>query len=81
MKRIGFPKYLASANRIDSVVLSEICFGTEFQEFASFSVPRNGIPSWFSSAEWFGTEFREFASMFHGTEFLAPLRNDLERNS
>jgi hypothetical protein len=40
------------------------CFGTAFQDLASIFVPRNGIPSCFSSAEWFRTEFREFASIF-----------------
>jgi hypothetical protein len=64
MKRIGYTKNPASANRIGNVFLSQICFGKGFREFASFSVPQNGIPSWSSSAEWFGTEFREFGYIF-----------------
>jgi hypothetical protein len=39
-------------------------FGTEFREFASILVLRNGIPSVFSTAEEFGTELWEFASIF-----------------
>ncbi len=38
--------------------------GTEFREFASILVPRNGIPSCAASAEGFGTELWEFAAIF-----------------
>ncbi len=48
-----FPVLFSSAER----------FGREFREFASISVPWNGIPSCFSSAEGFGREFRDFASI------------------
>jgi hypothetical protein len=43
----GFYKKSCSRNRIGSMFFSETCFGTEFREFASFSVPRNRILSWF----------------------------------
>ncbi len=46
MKKISF-----TANRIDSMFLSETCFGTEFRVVVS-------------SAEWFGTEFQVFAYSF-----------------
>ncbi len=64
--KISFTKNPAPANRTDSVFSFETCFGTEFWEFGSIFVPRNGIPSWFlflkwCGTEWYGTEFREFS--------------------
>ena len=67
---------LTTANRIASLLLSETCFGTEFQEPSIFSM--EGIPSIFllcgtvrniifrvsCFAEWFRMEFRDFASIF-----------------
>jgi hypothetical protein len=78
MNKISFTENPAPANGMDSMFLSETCFGTEFREFASIFFPRNGIPSiyllcgtvWngiprvFCSAEWFRMEFQEFASIF-----------------
>jgi hypothetical protein len=73
MKKIYFIKNPALANRIDSMFLSETCFGTEFRAF-------------YSSAERFRKKFREFSVpwngsernsksllliLFHGTEFRA----------
>jgi|LakMenEpi03Aug12_release.lakeMendotaPanAssembly.Ray.scaffolds.fasta_scaffold414705_1 hypothetical protein len=70
MKKISFTKIFAPANRIDSMFLSETCFGTEFRVVVS-------PPEWFgkeilfhgtefqaflSTAERFGTEFREFSA-------------------
>jgi hypothetical protein len=55
----SFTKNPASASRIDSMFLSQACFGTEFREFASIFVPWHRILA--SSAEWFGTEFQEFS--------------------
>ncbi len=46
MKKISFTKNPAPANGIDSMFLSETCFGMEFRVVVS-------------SAEWFGTEFQE----------------------
>ena len=87
----------APANRIDSMFLSETCFGTEFQEPSIFSM--EGIPSIFllcgtvrniifrvsCFAEWFRMEFREFyfyiCSMVQNSEHSAPLWNGYERNS
>jgi hypothetical protein len=64
MKKMVLQKNHAPANRIDSMFLSETCFGTEFREFASFLVHGTEFRVGFSSAEWFGTEFREIASIF-----------------
>jgi hypothetical protein len=64
----------APVNRIDSMFLSETCFGTEFREFApifshgtesrafsSCGTVRNGIPRVLCSTEWFRTGFRKFS--------------------
>jgi hypothetical protein len=64
-KKLVLQKNPAPTNRIDSVFLSETCFGTEFQEFTSIFVPwyrnpsilllcgmvRNRIPRVFCCAE------------------------------
>jgi hypothetical protein len=47
MRKISFTKNSALANRIDSIFLSETCFGKEFRELSSIFVPRNGILSCF----------------------------------
>jgi hypothetical protein len=72
MKKIGFTKNPALANIIDSVFSSETCFGTEFREFASIFVPRNGIPSWFlfRGLVQNGIPRVSFLFLFHGTEFI-----------
>jgi hypothetical protein len=63
-------------------------FRREFREFASVSVPRNGIPSCFSSAEGFGREFRKLASISVPRNgfprcflFRGRVRNGIPRNS
>jgi hypothetical protein len=85
MKEIIYIKNFAPANRIDSIFLSEICFGTEFREFP---VPRNDSEQ---NSEtlllylFLGTEFRAFSSFAErfGTEFreFSVPRNDSEQNS
>ncbi len=50
-KKNWFTKTFAPANRIDSMFLSETCFGTEFRVVVS-------------SPEWFGKEIQVFASYF-----------------
>ncbi len=64
MVRNGIPK--VNFFLVARVVFSSAeWFGTEFREFASILVLRNGIPRIvFSSAEGFGTEWWEFASFF-----------------
>jgi hypothetical protein len=43
MKKISFTKNPTPANRVDCMLLSEICFGMEFREFSSiFFSLRNG---------------------------------------
>jgi hypothetical protein len=62
MKKISFSKNPAPANRIESVVLSGKCFGTEFLEsLLLFLFLCTEFRAFFSSAERFGTEFREFS--------------------
>jgi hypothetical protein len=51
MKKICLTKSPAPTNRIDSMLSSETCFGTEFRIIVF-------------SAEWFGTEFLVFAYIF-----------------
>jgi hypothetical protein len=41
MKKISFTKYPALANRIANLLLSETCFGTEFQDPSIFFHGRN----------------------------------------
>ena len=84
MKRIGFPKNPASANRIDSVFLSKTCFRTAFREFASFFVPRNGIPSWFFFPGIVWSRLPRvcfyFCSTVQNSQLFSPQQNDSERN-
>jgi hypothetical protein len=74
----------APANRIDSMFLSETCFGTEFRAFASIFSHGTESREFFFFAERFGTEFREFSVprngserdsesfLFHGTAGIPP---------
>ncbi len=68
MKKISFTKNPVPANRIDSMFLSETCFGMELREFASIFVPWYRTPRFFSSAERFRTEFPEFSVPRNGSE-------------
>jgi len=68
MLRNGIPKvcffFLFHGMEFLVVFSSTEWFGTEFREFASISVPRNGIPSCFLFRRRIGTEFWQFASFF-----------------
>jgi hypothetical protein len=58
----------APANGIDSMFLSETCFGREFREFDSIFFHRTEFRPFFSSAEWFRMEFWKFSVPRNGSE-------------
>jgi len=82
MKQISFTKKTCSSKQNVFVGGS---FGTEFREFASTFVPRNGIPSCFLFRGMVQKRIPRvcfyFCSMVQNSEHFSPLRNGSEGNS
>ncbi len=60
-EKLVLTKNSAPANRIESMILSTKCFGTEFRELLLFLFHGKEFRVVFSSTEWFGAEFQVFA--------------------
>jgi hypothetical protein len=84
-EQIWFTKNPTPANRIESVLLSAKCFGTEFREICFYLLlHKTEFRVVVFSAECFRTEFREFVSIFlpgYNIRSIFPLRNGSARNS